>query len=77
MAPRDSVTRVARRIRAWPATEPLATAGCFQSARPLPTQNSLIEQASFSTRVQTSRLIARSAPAARALKTCARLFTER
>ena len=32
MAPRDSVTRMARRIRACPAIESLATAWCFQSA---------------------------------------------
>src|SRR5262245_16682702 len=32
MAQRDSVTRMARRIRACPATESLATVWCFQSA---------------------------------------------
>jgi hypothetical protein len=33
MAPRDSVTRMVRLIRAWPATEPLAAARCFQCLR--------------------------------------------
>src|SRR5262245_40302219 len=32
MAPRDSGTRMARRIRASAATEPLVTAWCFRSA---------------------------------------------
>src|SRR5262245_4419133 len=32
MAQRDSVTRMARRIRACPATESVATVWCFQSA---------------------------------------------